>query len=272
MAIILVLAIFCFSSILFQIVVGYLKRKEEEKRNNSPCRHGVPGALWNGGYGKCVKCEQENKANEQRASEWSKEEEAKRKAEKERSYKEWVAKIRLPEYLINMHPEKFEHLICDLFRKMGYQVEHTQYTGDSGIDGYLKKNGDLSILQCKRVKGSVGELILRDLFGTMHATGARGGFVVTTGKVSQQAKNWATNKPIRIIETDELVNYIRTYYKEDEVVPEHFAPDQDEHSFCPKCGSPLRVVNWKGRQFMGCSAYPSCQYTTAMSKTRYPGG
>ncbi len=30
---------------------------------------------------------------------------------------------------------------------------------------------------------------------------------------------------------------------------------------CPKCGSSLRVVNGKGKPFLGCSAYPRCNYT-----------
>lgn len=88
----------------------------------------------------------------------------------------------------------------------------------------MKKNGVSSILQCKRVKGSVGEPILRDLFGTMNATGAKEGVVATTGKVSIQARTWAENKPIRILELDEIVNLIRTHYREDDIVPETFDP------------------------------------------------
>lgn len=30
---------------------------------------------------------------------------------------------------------------------------------------------------------------------------------------------------------------------------------------CPRCGSPLRVVNGKNGLFYGCSAYPRCNYT-----------
>lgn len=200
----------------------YKKRREEEKYAKTSCKHGIAGAFY--GYKPCIKCQQEKAAEEQIARKRVEEEEARRRAEKERAYKEWVERIRLPEYLREMHPETFERLVCDLFRKMGYEVKHTPYSGDSGVDGYLKKDGDLSILQCKRVKGSVGEPILRDLFGTMHATGAKEGVVVTTGKVSIQARNWSRNKPIKILELDELVNLIRTHFREGDVVPEEFVP------------------------------------------------
>jgi ssDNA-binding Zn-finger/Zn-ribbon topoisomerase 1 len=247
----------------------YKNRKEEEERANVPCAHGIPGALY--GYKVCLKCQQDKIAKEQMAKRRAEEEEARRKAEKEQAYKEWVSKIKLPEYLISMNPEEFEHLVCDLFRKMGYEVKPTQYSGDSGVDGYLKKDGVLSILQCKRVKGSVGEPILRDLFGTMHAEGAKEGVVVTTGRVSIQARAWLKDKPIRILELDEVVNHIRMLYREEDIVPETFAPHKSGNDFCPKCGNPLKVVKWKGKSFMGCSAYPSCRYTTRLHKKRYLG-
>jgi restriction system protein len=29
--------------------------------------------------------------------------------------------------------------------------------------------------------------------------------------------------------------------------------------YCVKCGKPMRLVNWKGKQFWGCSGYPRCR-------------
>ena len=80
----------------------YTDRKEEEKHANAPCTHGIPGALY--GYKVCLKCQQEKIAREQMEKKKAEEEQVRRKEEKERAYKEWVAKIRLPEYLKKMHP------------------------------------------------------------------------------------------------------------------------------------------------------------------------
>ena len=240
----------------------YKNNKQELTRATAPCKHGMPGALH--GYSLCSQCQQEKEAAAEIARKQKIEDDTRRQAEKERAYKEWVRQIRLPDYLRKMYPAEFEKLVCDLFRQMGYEVEPTPYSGDNGIDGFLKKGSESSVLQCKRVKGSVGEPILRDLYGTMHATGASEGVVVTTGRVSAKARIWAGNKPIRIIELTELVALIRAHYPEDQVVPERFAPISKLEDLCPKCGSPLRIVTWKGSLFMGCSSYPACRYTTGL--------
>ena len=126
-----------------------------------------------------------------------------------------------------MDPQMFEHLVCTLFEKMGYAVTRTPYAGDNGSDGFLLKSGTRSVLQAKRVKGRVGEPILRDLFGTMHATQCAEAVVVTTGTVSEKARLWAKNKPIRIIELEELRDLINSHFSEDDIVPSNFMPASD---------------------------------------------
>jgi len=135
------------------------------------------------------------------------------KLEKKRQRIVFLKGIQRSEYLRALNPREFEKLICELFRRMGYEVELTRYTGDNGVDGYLIKNGKKFVLQCKRVKGSVGEPVLRDLYGTMHAESATECYVVTTGKVSRQAHLWAKGKPINIIELNELRQLIERYFK-----------------------------------------------------------
>ena len=89
-----------------------------------------------------------------------------------------------------MDPGEFEKLACEVFSSMGYTVEHTPYSGDHGADGILRKNGEKAILQAKRYQGSVGEPVLRDLYGTMHSFQAKHGILVTTGKLTQQGRAW----------------------------------------------------------------------------------
>jgi hypothetical protein len=255
---------------IFMLIIlhdKYKRRTEERRRAKASCKHGVPGAYYR--HEICSSCQDEKAAEEQIARKRAAEENARRQAEKERRYNEWVAKIKLPEYLTTMHPQEFEHLVCNLFRRMGYEVEHTPYSADGGIDGYMRKDGELAIVQCKRVKSSVGEPVLRDLFGSMHAVGAREGVVVTTGKVSKQARSWSKDKPIRILELDELVSHIRVYYREGDVIPESFMPHDVESVPCPKCSNPLKVVGRSGKRFVGCSAYPSCRYVTSLDSSKY---
>lgn len=240
---------------LYVSYIAYVRKKKERMA----CRHGTIGAFY--GRITCVQCiaetDAKNKADEERRKE---EEEAKR-VKRQKSYNEHIRKIRLPSYLKDMNPLAFERLACDLHAKLGYEVESTVYSGDNGADGILKRNGELTILQAKRVQGYVGEPVLRDLFGTMHSFGAKHGVVVTTGKVSEQARKWVLGKSIRIIELEELSSLIRQNFKEGDLVPDSFAPSIKHVNLCPECHRPLRKRRGKHGSFWGCTGYPSCRYT-----------
>jgi restriction system protein len=116
------------------------------------------------------------------------------------------------------------------------------------------------------VQGSVGEPILRDLFGTMHAEKCDNAIVVTTGKISKQAREWIAEKPIRIIELKELRLLIDKHFVESDIVPRDFDPNVPhlesdfESKFCPKCGSRLLLREGRRGQFYSCSDYPKCNY------------
>ncbi len=156
---------------------------------------------------------------------------------------------------------------------MGYSTQATPITGDGGIDGFLRRDKELILLQCKRVMGSVGQPVVRDLYGNIkhyfNAEQACGntvsGLLVTTGRVSRQARAWATGKPIQFIELDNLVSLIIKHIGIENIVPEDFQPPavQIPRGRCPKCGSNLRRINGRNGSFYGCTSYPSCRYTVS---------
>lgn len=238
------------------------------------CRHGVRGAV--AAPETCLACQDERLETARRMQAWEDERKAKQEAlrakleaERQANYRAWVEKTRLPAYLAKMDPIAFEDLTCLIFEAQGYAVEKTPVTGDGGVDAYLRRSGTLSLLQCKRVQGSVGAPVLRELFGVMQMIGAHEGIVVTTGSVSKPAKVWAglaarAKTPIRIIELDELLTMIKEYLVEAEVIPPSFmlsAADHSERGICPKCGGRLRSRKGKYGRFRGCSNFPNCRYT-----------
>ena len=241
------------SYVLIKHIDKIKKEKNERIRLEKSCEHGILGATID--ITKCSDCKQK-----------SDEVAIQRQQERQRSYDEWKAKIRLPEYLRKMDPREFEILICNLYKKIGYEVEITRYVADGGIDGFLRRKGKLYLLQCKRVKGGVGEPILRDLYGSMVANKAEGGIVVTTGRVSVKGKQWVNDKPIEIIEIEKLKDLIRKFFSEEDVVPSDFEVDTESHNVCPKCGKPLRKVLGKHGPFFGCSNYPKCHFTKPIRK------
>jgi restriction system protein len=95
------------------------------------------------------------------------------------------------EQLVSMKPEAFERYVAELFYMKGYRVVHRARSGDHGVDLELTSpSGKQAIVQCKRYQGTVGEDVVRDLYGTlMHERVART-FLVTTGEISGAAKLW----------------------------------------------------------------------------------
>jgi Restriction endonuclease/Topoisomerase DNA binding C4 zinc finger len=233
------------------------------------CKHGVRGAGSNSAV--CQLCTAALAAAEQEAEELTARRERELAAKRASAYSDWLSRIRLPEYLRSIDPQQFELLICEMFRRMGYEARATPYSQDGEIDGYLRKNGRLSLLQCKRVKGAVGEPVLRDIYGTLVAHKAAQAIVVTTGTVSEQARQWMKGKPIRIIELKELETLISQQFRDEEVVPKSFVPNVGLVDACPRCRYPLRRIRGRHGDFFGCTAYPACRYTRSTRKPRKIG-
>lgn len=111
------------------------------------------------------------------------------------------------EEMLGLSPSQFEDYIGQrLFARQGYKVENTPDVADGGVDVILTDaQGRVAVVQCKRYRGTVGEEIVRDLYGTMIHSGANRAFLVTTGTISAAANRWATGKPIELIDGARLV-------------------------------------------------------------------
>jgi restriction system protein len=109
-----------------------------------------------------------------------------------------------------MDPIDFEKFVGQLFRRMGYKVETTAASGDEGIDLILRRGRRTAVVQCKRYGGTVGQPVVRDLYGTMIHTGADEAYLVTTGMISRAAAGWAEGKPIHLVDGHRLIEWTRT--------------------------------------------------------------
>ena len=64
--------------------------------------------------------------------------------------------------------------------------------------------------RCKRYRGTVGEAVVRDLYGTMMHASATYAYLVTTGAISDEARRWALGKPIQLIDGPQLVELTKS--------------------------------------------------------------
>jgi restriction system protein len=109
--------------------------------------------------------------------------------------------------MLDLTPAQFEEYVAQrIFARQGYTVRNTPDTGDGGVDVLLTdRNGRIAVVQCKRYRSTVGEEIVRDLYGTMMHSGADRAFLVTTSAISPAAWRWAAGKPIELIDGARLV-------------------------------------------------------------------
>jgi restriction endonuclease len=113
------------------------------------------------------------------------------------------------EAMDEMGGEEFEQLCGDYFATLGYTVDFTPLSGDGGIDLVLTRDGELAVAQCKRTRKSVGEPVVRDLYGAMHHTGADEAFLCASSGFSPAAEAWARDKAITLIDGEELISALK---------------------------------------------------------------
>ncbi|MFC5531267.1 restriction endonuclease [Cohnella yongneupensis] len=107
---------------------------------------------------------------------------------------------------------EFEMLISNLLKNMGFSVEMTPLSGDGGIDliAYSKEpifKGKY-LVQCKRWNASIGEPVIRDLYGVVLSENANKGIVITNSTFTEKAIEFANNKNIELIDGSLLVQLL----------------------------------------------------------------
>ncbi len=113
----------------------------------------------------------------------------------------------LPQMLA-LEPSEFEVWTGMLFQLLGYQVRNTQDVADHGIDLIVSgPEARYGLVQCKRYRGTVGEPTIRDLYGTLIHENGDHAWLVTTGAISRQARDWAMGKPIDLWDGLRLIEF-----------------------------------------------------------------
>jgi restriction system protein len=181
-----------------------------------------------------------------------------------------AANSRATDALDGMSWQEFEMLVGEAFRQNGYQVVENGGGGaDGGVDLVLRKDGEKFLVQCKQWKAySVGVAIIRELYGVMAAKGATGGFVVTSGRFTEEAKAFASGRNVKLMDGSELRQLIQQTKK---TVKSNVnsAVVQAAALACPLCTKPMVRRTAKrgsniGNSFWGCSDYPACKGTAPL--------
>lgn len=122
-----------------------------------------------------------------------------------------IAQQHSASYLSDVELEK---LAAQVYKRMGYKVQHVGQMGDHGIDVLLiSPNNQKEIVQCKQWSKPVGEPVLRDLYGAMMHDQAVRGWIWAPRGFSGPAKAWAKGKSIVLVDDAEIDRLIGIAYK-----------------------------------------------------------
>lgn len=133
--------------------------------------------------------------------------------------KEILSHMANGENLATMDWEDFEHLCRELFEKAfadsGAEVKVTQASRDQGVDAVIFDpdiiRGGKIVVQAKRYTNIVGVSAVRDLYGATMNEGANKGILVTTSHYGPDAYEFAKDKPITLLNGEELLGLLQQY-------------------------------------------------------------
>jgi restriction system protein len=174
------------------------------------------------------------------------------------------------ELLNDLEWKRFEEVVSEYYRLLGYRSEVTRMGADGGVDIVLYEQGAENpsiIIQCKSWSKKVGVKAIRELYGVMAADGVSYGIFATTSDYTNEAKEWIKGKSMQLLTGNDLVTMFNNLAEEQRkthltnaLMGEYSTPT------CPSCDQ--KMVNRTaskgksaGSSFWGCRNYPRCKQT-----------
>lgn len=134
--------------------------------------------------------EWERRAAEKRKREA--EEAERRRQEAEAARREEAARLhRTKEFWRGLSGLEFETELGRVYRSLGYEVRATPATGDGGIDLFLRKDGRMTVVQCKAHAKPVPAASVDQTFAAGMREGADEAILASTGGFSRRAREAA---------------------------------------------------------------------------------
>jgi stress response protein SCP2 len=117
--------------------------------------------------------------------------------------------------LATIDPYEFERLITELAQAMGYTAYQTPRSHDHGVDVYVESRDTLAggriVISAKRYSHTVGPDHVRALNTVISDQGAIKGILVTTSSFGPESHRIARDKPLDLIDGEQLREWLREY-------------------------------------------------------------
>lgn len=174
------------------------------------------------------------------------------------------------ETIRNLSWRRFEELVGEAYRQIGYSVVGNTSSGaDGGVDLIAQKDGETILIQCKQWKAyKIGVKTVREMFGLFNSERANEVHIITSGEFTDEAKDFARNKPIKLINGPMLIQLVERAKAATTLKDSSVGESPRTHAvpkvICPICGSDMvlrkaiRGAN-AGKNFWGCEKFPACR-------------
>jgi restriction system protein len=108
-----------------------------------------------------------------------------------------------------LNSKQFEMAVGDGFRQRGYEVERYAGPADDGVDLALTRGNERRLVRCEQWRAQpIGLTVMHKLETAIAAEGMHGGYVVTSGRFTREARDFARVHNIELVDEkniDELI-------------------------------------------------------------------
>jgi restriction system protein len=172
------------------------------------------------------------------------------------------------ELLRKLEWRRFEEVCTGFFQAFGFRAKSTRFGADGGVDINLYAEGETSpsrLVQCKAWNAyPIGIKAIRELRGVMAERGVPRGIFVTTTTFTAEARAFAANQDIVLIDGPDLLGGIAGMpFEQQQALLELATKGDFRTPTCPSCGIKMtaRRSSKDGKPFWGCVNYPRCRQT-----------
>jgi len=166
----------------------------------------------------------------------------------------------------------FEKLVGLGFQQRGFTVLDRKGLAESEVPLLLTRGAERFLVQCRDWRAQqVSGRAVRDLHAAVAAQRLAGGFVITSGTFTTDARKLAAARNIGLIDGKHLDALLKDGRRRvADVIFNGIAANGPEMTpYCPACRTPMIVRTTKrggtaGSFFWGCPQFPTCRQTMVM--------
>lgn len=168
------------------------------------------------------------------------------------------------ELLKSLEWKRYEEVCKEYLRLKHCDASMTCIGADGGIDIRINnsENKTVALAQCKAYSNAIKVNMVRELYGVMAHEKVRTGIFLTTSTFTNDAKEFAKEKQLLLIDGNEMIKLIKEMEPEKQKTILNMATEGDYTTpTCARCDTKMVLRKGQKGDFWGCKNFPRCRST-----------